>query len=138
MQIAHAPQLEILNLLCQYAFSYLICNGDLHAKNISLQTIEDGTITLTPLYDLICTALYGDFKMALKIDGHDDNIKRNTFIRFAMRYGISEKAIHSAIDKLLERFKMNYYNLFSITMTEKKKIFLTQMISNRINDLAKR
>jgi len=42
MQITNAPQLEILNLLRQYAFSYLICNGDLHAKNISLQTLEDG------------------------------------------------------------------------------------------------
>jgi serine/threonine-protein kinase HipA len=57
MELTTAPQIEILNLLRQYVFSYLIGNGDMHAKNISLQTLEDGTITLTPLYDLICTAI---------------------------------------------------------------------------------
>lgn len=135
MQITNAPQLEILNLLRQYAFSYLICNGDLHAKNISLQTLEDSTITLTPLYDLICTALYSDFKMALKIDGRDDNIKRKTFIAFGERYGIRAKAINSAFDKLLERFINHYPSIYSFEMTEKKKSLLHRMITKRIRDL---
>lgn len=135
MEITNAPQLEILNLLKQYAFSYLICNGDLHAKNISLHTIEGGTITLTPLYDLICTAIYSDFKMALKIDGREDNIKRKTFITFAERYGINAKAMNSALDKLITRFKMHYQSLYSIEMAEKKKSLLNQMITKRIGDL---
>lgn len=107
----------------------------MHAKNISLQTLENGTITLTPLYDLICTAIYGDYRMALKIDGRDDNIKRKTFIAFAQRYGISAKAMHSAIDKLLERFIKHYQCLYHIEMTEKKKNILQRMISKRISDL---
>ncbi|RAP37115.1 hypothetical protein B1207_06755 [Legionella quinlivanii] len=135
LHITNAPQLEILNLLCQYAFSYLICNGDLHAKNISLQTLEDGIITLTPLYDLICTAIYSDFRMAIKIDGRDDNIKRKTFITFAERYNISKKAINSAIDTLLERFIRHHECLYLIEMPEKKKNLLNQMISRRVNDL---
>lgn len=135
MQITNAPQLEILHLLRQYAFSYLICNGDLHAKNISLQTLEDGTITLTPLYDLICTAIYGDFRMALKIDGRDDNIKRKTFVAFAQRYGISAKAINSALDKLLERFIKHHASLYSIEMLEKKKSLLQRMVIKRMGDL---
>ncbi|WP_133140913.1 type II toxin-antitoxin system HipA family toxin [Legionella genomosp. 1] len=135
LHITNAPQLEILNLLCQYAFSYLICNGDLHAKNISLQTLENGIITLTPLYDLICTAIYSDFRMALKIDGRDDNIKRKTFITFAERYNISKKAINSAIDTLLERFIRHHECLYLIEMPEKRKNLLNQMISRRVNDL---
>lgn len=135
MKITDAPQIEILNLLSQYAFSYLICNGDLHAKNISLHTLEDGTITLTPLYDLICTAIYGDFKMALKIDGRDDNIKRKTFIAFAERYGINAKAMHSALDKLLNRFVNHFQSLYSIEMEEKRQKFLHVMITKRIKDL---
>ena len=135
MQITNAPQLELLNLLTQYAFSYLICNGDLHAKNISLHTLEDGTITLTPLYDLICTAIYGDFRMALKIDGRDDNIKRKTFIDFAERYKISAKAVNSALDKLLKRFANHYQSLFLIEMPEKKQNLLKKMITKRIGDL---
>ena len=135
IQITNAPQLEILNLIIQYAFSYLICNGDLHAKNISLQTLGDGTITMTPLYDLICTAIYGDFRMALKIDGRDDNIKRKTFIAFAERYQISAKAVNSALDKLLKRFINHYESLLLIEITEKKQNLLKKMITKRIGDL---
>lgn len=64
---------------------------EIYAKNISLQTLEDETITLTPLYDLISTAIYSDFKMAIKLDGRDDNIKRKVFTDFAERYQISVK-----------------------------------------------
>ncbi len=137
MQITNAPQLEILNLIRQYAFSYLICNGDLHAKNISLQTLENGVITLTPLYDLICTAIYSDFKMALKIDGKDDNIKRKTLIDFAARYKINAKAIHSTLDNLLERFINHYQSLYSIEMSERKRNLLNKIIIKRIGNLQK-
>lgn len=135
MQITTAPQLEILNLLRQYAFSYLMCNGDLHAKNISLQTLEDGTITLTPIYDVICTALYSDYKMALKIDGRDDNIKRKTFVDFAARYKISAKAINSMLDKLVEQFIKHHSIFFSLELVEKKKNLLHRLFKKRINEL---
>lgn len=135
MELTTAPQIEILNLLRQYVFSYLICNGDMHAKNISLQTLEDGTITLTPSYDLICTAIYGDYHMALKIDGRDANIRRKVIVAFAERYKISPKAIHSALDKLLEKFSKNYLSLFLIDIDEKKKTFLNEMILKRLDEL---
>ena len=135
MRITNAPQLEILQLLRQIAFSYLICNGDLHAKNISLQTLADKTITLTPLYDLISTAVYSDFNMAIKLDGRDDNMKRKVFIDFAERYQISVKAIHSTLDKLLKCFIKYYPGLFFIEMSDKKKKLLDGMITKRIKDL---
>lgn len=135
MQLANAPQLEIVNLLIQVAFSYLICNGDLHAKNISLQTLEDGTITLTPLYDLIATAIYSDFNMAIKMDGRDDNMKRKVFINFAERYGVSPRIMNVALDKLLKRFVKSYSLIFNFEMADKKKILLEKMITKRLRDL---
>ncbi|MDF1757852.1 MAG: HipA domain-containing protein [Legionellaceae bacterium] len=135
MLIANAPQLEILNLLSQIAFSYLICNGDLHAKNISLQTLEDGTITLTPLYDLISTAIYSDFNMAIKLDSRDDNMKRKVFTDFAERYQVSAKVLNATLDRLLKRFTKNYSSLFSFDMPDKKKQLLENMIAKRIKDL---
>jgi len=135
LNIANAPQLEILNLVTQVAFSYLICNGDLHAKNISLQTLENGTITLTPLYDLISTVIYGDDKMAMKLDGRDDNIKRKTLIEFAGRYQVPANAMDARLDKLLKIFTKNYSNLLSIDMPEKKKILLERMVTKRMLDL---
>lgn len=106
------------------------------AKNISLQTLEDGTITLTPLYDLICTAIYGDFRMALKIDGRDDNIKRKTFVDFAARYKINTKAINTTLDKLLKRFINHYQSFYALETPEKKKTLLEHMIIKRIHDLS--
>ncbi|MCX7116948.1 MAG: HipA domain-containing protein [Legionellales bacterium] len=135
MLIANAPQLEILNLLSQIAFSYLICNGDLHAKNISLQTLEDETITLTPLYDLISTAIYSDFNMAIKLDSRDDHMKRKVFTDFAERYQISVKAMNATLDKLLKRFTKYYPSLYTFEMTDKKKNLLDGMITKRISDL---
>lgn len=135
VQITNAPQLEVLNLILQYAFSYLICNGDLHAKNISLQTLYDGSISLTPLYDLISTAIYSDFKMALSIDGRDDTIRRKTLVAFAERYQISAKAINSSLDALLGRFIKHQDKLYSFAMTDKKKNVLQGMVERRIKDL---
>lgn len=135
MLLANAPRLEILNLLSQIAFSYLICNGDLHAKNISLQTLENGTITLTPLYDLITTDIYGDFNMAIKLDSRDDNMKRKVFTEFAARYQISAKVMNATLDKLLKRFTKYYPILFTFELTDKKKNLLNDMIAKRIRDL---
>lgn len=135
IELTTAPQIEILNLIRQYVFSYLIGNGDMHAKNISLQTLADGTITLTPVYDLICTSLYGDYHMALKIEGRDANIKRKTILTFAERYQINAKAINAELDKLLTLFSKYYLDLFSIEINEKKKNFLKAFFEKRIDDL---
>lgn len=134
LTLTTAPQIEIVNLLRQYVFSYLMGNGDMHAKNISLQTLEDGTITLTPAYDLICTALYGDYHMALKIDGRDANIKRKNIIAFAEHYKINAKAIQAALDKLLLQFTKHYPMLFFIEMNERKKNRLNEIFLKRIDD----
>lgn len=136
VQLTNAPQIEIINLLRQYMFSYLLCNGDLHAKNISLYTLEDGTVTLTPSYDVISTAIYGDYKMALKIDGRDDNIKRKNIIEFANRFDVNSKAMNSAIDKLLKLYISHHHTLYEIPMEKNKMTILQTMIAKRIEDLS--
>ncbi|MDI1351312.1 MAG: hypothetical protein PSV35_00850 [bacterium] len=86
-------------------------------------------------HSMICTVIYSNSYMALKIDDCDANIKRKTIISFAKPYGISEKAIHSALDKLLLQFSKNVSSLCSIPMDEKKKEFLNTMILSRQSDL---
>ena len=58
------------------AYSYLIGNGDLHARNVSLLVQPNGRIVLAPAYDLLSTVPYGDRRLALKVEGRDDNVKR--------------------------------------------------------------
>lgn len=132
-----APLIEVYNLLKQITFSYLIGNGDMHAKNISLtESPTTGHIGLTPAYDLICTLIYGDTKMALKLDAKDSNLKRRDIIIFGQRFGLSRDAIESMMDDLLYNFNLNHHILFSIPMTDQKSNFLSKEIISRINALS--
>jgi serine/threonine-protein kinase HipA len=132
-----APLIEIYKLTKLIVFSYLIGNGDLHAKNISLyESPTDGRVRLTPAYDLICTLLYGDQKMALKLDAKDSNIKRIDVINFVQRFGLSKIAIENLIDNLLKDFYNHHHILFSIPMPENKMTFLANELSHRIQSLS--
>jgi serine/threonine-protein kinase HipA len=131
-----SSEIEILNLLQQVAFSYLIGNGDLHAKNISLlePTAESGFV-MSPCYDIVCTALYGDQKMALMMDGKNQNLKRKNFIDFGQRYNLPEAAIGSMLNRLVTQFDKNYSILFSVPLAHKKEKFLNQLFKERIQHL---
>jgi serine/threonine-protein kinase HipA len=83
----------------------LIGNGDAHAKNFSLLHTEEGTLTLTPLYDLTCTLCYGDDRLAMYID----NINRTNRVTVerianeALKWGVSKERATKTILNLLER-----------------------------------
>lgn len=138
-QHATAPLIESYNLIKLVIFSYLIGNGDLHAKNISLmESLKDGRIGLTPAYDLICTLLYGDQRMALKMDTKDANLKRTDIINFSVRFGLSQKAVEALIDDLLNCFYLHHHILFSIPATENRQSFLAQEFQMRMQSLSEK
>ena len=136
MELTDSNAIEILNLLKLYVFSYLIGNGDLHAKNVSLYDLPGCPRTITPVYDLICTRIFGDEYMGLKLDGKDTNIERKMFIDFGVRYGVPAPAITMMLDKLLELFEKNKAILFSFPMTTKQEKLLSEMVQSRMNDLS--
>ncbi|MEW6710036.1 MAG: HipA domain-containing protein [Candidatus Riflebacteria bacterium] len=135
----HVPAARVatLKLLQLYAYSYLIGNGDLHAKNISL-LIKSGSriVEISPAYDLICTRIYGDHKMAMKLDGHDDNIKRKNLIEFGKRFDIPEVACESMLDKLLKKFEEHFEMLYKIPTTSRNQKLLDHIIGKRLKDLS--
>lgn len=63
------PATDVRNLLHWTCFNFLTGNADAHGKNVSLLIADDGTIRLTPFYDLLSTAVYENLspKMAMKI-----------------------------------------------------------------------
>ncbi len=136
-RIAATPEIEILNLMKLKAFSYLIGNGDLHAKNISLyQKSATEPIRITPFYDLVCTALYGDQKMALLFLGKNENLKKINFIQFGLLYGIPEVATVSMLSKLTRLFAKNYDIIFSFPLAKEKNKFLKLLFTKRLNNLS--
>ncbi len=130
IQFSASPQIDILKLLQLKAFSYLIGNGDLHAKNISL--LQD---KLSPCYDILCTSIYGDPKMALMLDGKNENLKQKTFIDFGIRYSVPTKSIENMLNKLIKQFKKNHHKIFSVAAAKEKEKFLLQQFEKRIGHL---
>jgi serine/threonine-protein kinase HipA len=103
-QFASAPPLAILDFVELIAFSFLVGNGDLHAKNISLWR-RPGTevVELSPAYDIVSTIAYrGNDRMALVIDGRDDDIRRRDLLDFAARYAVGAKALHRRLDRICD------------------------------------
>ncbi|GAA4804461.1 type II toxin-antitoxin system HipA family toxin [Tomitella cavernea] len=90
-----------LDLLRQFAFSWLIGNGDLHGKNLSIHA-PDGIWRPTPAYDLVCTQPYLGWRdpMALPLQGRANKLRRADFVVAGERLGIRRKATERMLDRL--------------------------------------
>jgi serine/threonine-protein kinase HipA len=94
---------ETRRLMELFAFGYLIGNGDLHAKNVSVLRTSRGLTELTPAYDMLSTLPYPlDQRMALKMDGKDDGWKRKSLVKFFERYGLPEKLAQGSLDRICD------------------------------------
>jgi serine/threonine-protein kinase HipA len=98
LAVCESPAAERARLLELVAFSYLVGNGDLHAKNIS---VSGEVLQLSPAYDLLSSRPYRDLKLALKFEGRDDNVKRKDFLAFGARFGVASRAVENRLDRLL-------------------------------------
>ncbi len=135
--LCSAPIVEIARFLRLVAFCYLIGNGDLHAKNISIRTrLDTGRVELTPAYDLLTTLVYGDQRMALQFEGRDDNLERSHFLRFGERCGVRAEATLSMLDELCARSVRFDEELDAIGLEPRKTAHLRRVVNKRRRDLA--
>jgi len=134
-----APAPDLARLLRLLAFSYLIANGDLHAKNVSV--LWDGKLQgfrLSPAYDLLSTLPYGDRRMALKLDGRDDNLGRAGLLAFAARLGVKPGAAHAAIDAVCDVAPSWLSRLEEIGLEPRRTQNLQRVAEKRRNQLGAR
>lgn len=97
---ADEPPVELLKLYRLLLFAWWTGNGDMHLKNFSLLTGDDGITRLTPAYDLVCTRLaIPDDQLALPLQGQTDNLRRGVWRRFAAYCNLPDKVAL----RLLER-----------------------------------
>jgi len=132
-EFCESPQIEILKLLRLAAFSYLIGNGDLHGKNISL--LQKSVSELSPVYDMVCTYVYGDQQMALAMDGKTDNWKRKLFANFGERYGVPKISTEKMLDQLVQKFMKNKNILWNVPFLNLKNPSLELLFKKRIGHL---
>jgi serine/threonine-protein kinase HipA len=139
LEVCTAPAPERLRLLQLLAFSYLIGNGDLHGKNLSIRT-ADGLTRLAPGYDLLSTLPYGDDAMALGIQGRDKRWQRADLVAFGERIGVraaaTERMLTTLVDRLRRRFAdADEPGLDSIGFEAKRTRHLQQVIEERCQAL---
>jgi len=131
-----APEVEVLRFLHLYAVSYIIANGDLHARNVSLLRGLDGRVTLSPTYDLLTTLPYGDARMALKLEGRDQNLERKHFVTAGRRAGVPEAAISRLLDRLTRKAADWVEGVDTIGLKNKAAEHLKRTMHSRLSDLA--
>ena len=109
------PAQDLLVLLRRALFAWLIGDGDLHLKNMALLKIaEPGeaqlrSVRMAPLYDAVTTRVFPNLKhdrMALKLNGKDDNLRRDDFRTLAANSGLKTADADAVIDDTLSRMAL--------------------------------
>ena len=134
LEVCSAPLVERLKLLRMQAFSYLIANGDMHAKNVSVRVVGS-RVELTPCYDMLSTLPYGDRSLALSFEGRDDKLKRAHFVAFGERAGLRRPAVEQMLDALVRRLGEAHARLGEIGLEPKRTSHLERTMRERLHDL---
>ena len=104
------PEADLLLVLKRALFAWLIADGDMHLKNLALLKIAQPdarsfeTVALAPLYDAVTTVVFPGLehdRMALKINGKDNRLRRADFLKMAATAGLTATVANQAIEELL-------------------------------------
>jgi len=135
LDVRSAPVVERLRLLERLAFAYLIADGDLHGKNITVLT-RDGRTTLAPAYDVRSTLPYGDNRQALRIEGRDQELCRPHFLALGERHGLRAPAVEKVLARLTSKLGCHREQLPSIGFATKQTRDLERTLVERIGHLS--
>lgn len=102
VEVTSSREASIMDLVKQVAFSWIIGNGDMHAKNYSVQWLKEERLVIpTPVYDVVSTIPYPlGQHMALKLDGRNANLRGRFLIEFASRFGVPQSMSQRRLNEL--------------------------------------
>lgn len=92
---------DLAKLFRLLVFCYWTGNGDLHLKNLSL--VDRSGYRLAPAYDLACSYVFGDEKLALYVRNRQKDIPRREWLAFAATCRLDEEQAAAVIDSMLAR-----------------------------------
>ncbi|MGQ0665036.1 MAG: type II toxin-antitoxin system HipA family toxin [Pseudomonadota bacterium] len=109
--VSTEPDADLLILFRRALFAWLIADGDMHLKNMAvLKTAMPGdktfrSVRFTPIYDVVTTRVFprlAQDRMALKLNGKDDQLRRNDFLTLARTIGLKASMAQQALDDMRE------------------------------------
>lgn len=112
--LSTSPDDDLLILMKRVVFAWLIADGDMHLKNMAVLKIAEPaspafrSVRLAPVYDTLTTRVFPGLehdRMALKLNGKDERLKRSDFLAVAAIAGLRASDTNAAIDDVLERMQ---------------------------------
>ncbi len=112
--LSTAPEEDLLIIVKRALFAWLIADGDMHLKNMALLKIagpgerQFHSVRMAPLYDAVTTRVFPKLKhdrLALKLNGKDDNLRRADFQALAATAGLRSNDAEAAVDEVLQRLR---------------------------------
>lgn len=128
------PKLDMVNYWEQVVFSWITGNADMHLKNFTLYSKEQGKYVLTPAYDMLSTALAmpeDTEELALTINGKKRKIKKTDFVTSMQASGLEEKVINNIFAKFAKA-KDKWFAFIdqSFLPDEMKEVFKVIIVEN--------
>ena len=125
------PMLDLVNYWEVVVFSWITGNADMHLKNFSLYSRENGQFSLSPAYDLLSTAMVmpqDTEELALTLNGKKRKIKKSDFESAMVLSGLDEKVTSNIFKKFLKA-EQKWVELIDISfladdMKEEYKVFI--------------
>ena len=144
-QIAHAidehgtfAPLELQRFFEVTILNFAIGNGDAHRKNFSLLTSEDGTVALSPAYDLVSSRLaipVESDELALTVNGKQNRLRRMDFLVFADHCGIARDYSERKLADLLALHDTFNNMIAASQLSPNLRDGLTSIIATRLDRL---
>lgn len=135
--VTGAPLVAAQALLQQFALSYVVLNGDAHAKNFSVLQRADGEWRVSPAYDVLSTYPYGDTTMALQLNGKSDQaIGRTDLVSAGEAAGVRARATERMLDRLVERITTVIDDLPQLPFDERTLHKLDRSMRYRLERIA--
>ena len=138
-QYSSMPKMDVTNFFETVLFSWITGNNDMHLKNFSLYEPQDGTIRLTPAYDLLNAAILNpkdDEELALTLNGRKKRIKRSDFIAAGVTMGIEPKIVEKLIGKYVRlRPRMSEF-IGQSFLDEELKIRYKELLNERMGRIS--
>jgi serine/threonine-protein kinase HipA len=130
--------LELQRLFELTIFNFAIGNGDAHRKNFSLPTGREGTIALSPAYDLVSSRLVipaESGELALTVNGKRNNLRRADFLALADDFGIAPDYAERKIADLLNLRDPFTKMIASSQLSPDRCDRLIEIVSHRLDRL---
>jgi len=107
-ELSSVPGLDAQLFFERVLSSFLVGNGDAHLKNFSMLEADDGSLRLSPAYDIVCSkaVIPKEGDCALTLNGKSDRLRRRDFETLGETLKIPQKVVADILARFAESCPM--------------------------------